>query len=83
VDKQYNTGRSGYIAPNGGKTHRSARKCFMSSSCDQSVFMVAVFSKRQDNIVSIVPRVWAGRFRVQFPEGTRNVSFLPKRADWL
>jgi hypothetical protein len=24
----------------------------------------------------IVPRVWAGRFWVQFPAGTRNVSFL-------
>jgi hypothetical protein len=76
VDVQYSTGRSRYIVPDGGKTHRSARKSFMSSSCDQSVFLVTIFSKRQDSIVSIVPRVQSGRFRVQFPAGTRNVSFL-------
>jgi hypothetical protein len=76
VGIQSNTGRSGYIIPSGGKTHRSARKCFMSSSYDESAFLVTMFSKRQGSIVSIMPRVWAGRFRVQFPAGIRNVPFL-------
>ena len=33
-------------------------------------------SERRDSIVSIVSRVWAGRFRVHFPAWTRNASFL-------
>jgi len=83
LDIQDDTRRSGYIVPKGGKTHRRARKCFTSSSCDQSVFSGYHISKRQDSIVSIVPRVWAGRFRVQFPAGTRNASFFSKHPDWL
>ena len=49
---------------------------YMSSSCDQSVYLVTVLSKRRNSVVSIVPRLWAGRFRVQFPAGARNLSFL-------
>jgi hypothetical protein len=40
------------------------------------VFVWLPCFQRRDSIVSIVPRVWAWRFRLQFPAGTRNMSLL-------